>query len=140
LIGAGEDDFVTDAGRQVERALGDGHPAAAEGIYLLNLREGVMMGDAVWHRRMQGAIRARIGPPPAIAGELMAAFGVRATADMLGVGYGESEHDDDITVSIHRDLLELEPSLIEHAVRNYRGEVVRVELIPNPKLANESER
>jgi hypothetical protein len=134
MILAGED-FVTHAGRQVERALADGHAAAAEGIYLLNLRDGVTMGGMVWHRRMQAAIRAEIGPPDTIADELAEVFGPRATADMLGIPYAEEDRDDDIRALIRRDLELAEPSLVERVLRNSRGEVVRVELVSNPKLA-----
>jgi hypothetical protein len=137
-IGAGED-FVTDAGRQIERALADGHAAAAEGIYLLNISEGVTMGGAVWHRRMHRAIRAEIGPPQMIGDELVAEFGARATAAMLGVRHrdDDDDDDDDIRARIQQDLAGIEPSFIDRAVRNNRGEILHVELISNPNLEDD---
>src|SRR5712692_2182119 len=64
---------VTEAGRQIERALEQGYEIAAFNLYLDAIRNDVPLtlgeGDHVWHREMQRAVgwhtapRAREGEP-----------------------------------------------------------------------------
>jgi hypothetical protein len=129
---------LTPAGLQVERALEQGYDVAAFNIYYSNIREDVPMVEGAWpewHRM----ISARIGEGPMVGEEFVNSLSDEEVLDRLGmkanlVGGVPKEEMNDLRLKLLEDLSGHEPSLIEKAVRNERGEVVGTATISNPRL------
>ena len=116
---------LTPAGIQVEEALQMGYDIAAFNLYYANLEDDVPMVEGEWtewHRMIQ----ARVGTAE-VVGE-----GV-ATEEADSLGLTGDDRGSYIAGRID-ELSEIPPSIVEHRIRNDRGEVTSVEKVSNPEL------
>ena len=119
---------LTPAGLQVEDALKTGHEVAAFNLYYANIRDDVPMTEGEWpewHRMIQAGIGE---------GEVIGEQVANEEADELGLA---GEDREDFVAGRIDELNEHEPSIVEWRVRNAAGEVVDVELVPNPDMESE---